>query len=200
MATVPWFDPVKQRKTLEVFPGKTVVGWWKTAFDLAIDDFNSQKLGVRLIKGPNVQPPNPNNVSGADVWFEVGTQATFAAVNSGPVTLVVPTSTGARGKTQPIGGANIIVKNFIVVMTVDKKPGIPFGPRYHECLLFHEFIHACGIDGNEHTMDDIFSTILNPHSQNQNPLDDCAESITGRKMPPIFVGGKVRNLIKSNFP
>jgi hypothetical protein len=199
MPAIPWFEPVKKRKTLEVFAGQSVSGSWKTAFDLAVNEFNNLSLGVRLVTGPNVQKPGAKNVSGADVWVEVGTQFTFESVGSGPLTVAVPTTTGAKGRTQPIGGANAIVKSFIVVMTVDNAPGQPYGPRYHACTLFHEFIHACGLDGNEHTLDDIFSSVLTPKSPGPTAQNDFAESITGRQMPPVFVGGKVRNLIQSNW-
>jgi hypothetical protein len=90
-----WFSPVRSRKTLEVFAGKSVSGSWMTVFNAAVAEFNGMNLGVRLVTGPNVKQPDPNNTSGADVWVEVGTQKKFKVLGGEPE-VTVPPSSGER--------------------------------------------------------------------------------------------------------
>jgi hypothetical protein len=198
-----WYSPVRARKTLEVFAGQSVSGSWASVFNAAVTEFNNMNLGVQLVTGPNVKQPDPNNTSGADVWVEVGTKKKFKVLGGEPEVTVPPL---VGGKTDPLGPGpkGPIVKVLILVKTLTISStsghGRPLGDGVHKCTLLHEFIHACGLSNDEHTFDDIFCSVLTPKSPSQNPQNDIVESITGRRMPPVFVGPQTQTRIQSNWP
>jgi hypothetical protein len=198
---VTWVEYIKSRKTLEVFAGNSVTGTWMNVFNEVIQRFNGLALGVTLIVGTNVKQPDPSNLNGADVWLEVS-KPVFSfdvvsrdfKVNGKVVTAIC--KKGVGGNTQSVqrdvmGSPGPVLKMCILMKTLKTKSGGVvriLGNNALKCYLFHELLHACGLQNSDHTFDDVFSANLTPQPMS-NPQYDHVESITSRKLPPIFLNG-----------
>ena len=103
---------------------------------------------------------------------------------------------GVGGNTQSVqrdvmGSPGPVLKMCILMKTLKtRSSGVVrlLGPGALKCYLFHELLHACGLQNSDHTFDDVFSANLTPQPMS-NPQYDHVESITSRKLPPIFLNG-----------
>jgi hypothetical protein len=194
----PWIDSVKKAGKLTVF--NSIGGKWSSLFQTSFDEFN------KLLKG-----------SGLSLTFEKAADAKTANVvvqtSDGPATFEFEGNSyskefsgkGLHGYTGQIYRPDDpkIEKAFVFLPNTPQmntpKGQRPTGINVMKCILIHEFIHACGLENNDHSKDDIFNGF--PQTNYGNKPDDDKIGITkdGNYVwfPPIFLSSSTVGKIKA---
>lgn len=211
---IPWADWVKKTGKLTIFLDESLgkQGWLK-AFQEAIKEFNDfstqdWKLGVTFETTDN--QIRANVVAQAKVGdFEFGYKDAYYELPKkqmqfdgdsvhGLCSLLHADEKNRATKTVE----KRLVKAFIFVPA---KPHIKgsksrlVGEPVRLVVAFHEMIHACGLDDDHHTTDDIFCW---PRAkfENKNPADDRVEAYTGQNREKIIAGKSVPERIMVTMP
>jgi hypothetical protein len=186
-----WIEEVRQRGQLSIFPVLNDV--WNDAFRRAFILFNlfavARNLGVILT--PGTAPPNPNG-RGADVQITTFPGTDFSEGHT----------QFSRRSGDPIdrmAAAFISVPATPIARTEGQQPrGIGQEPKV--LMVFHELIHACGLNDSDHTPDDapdLFSTGWTADI-GKRPEDDGLH-IGQTKAPPFVLNPRTVQLIQKNW-
>lgn len=173
----PWKNSVKKRKQLTVFPTKQVTkGPWYKVFQDALNDFNRlsslHKLGVTLTE--TATPPDSEDADspkGANVQFDIAPGKKYGFRAHGRDFEFAITGLDG-GHTRPIqftpNGRMLQAFIFLPasIQADDSPPPVrEAGDKFKVALVVHEFIHACGLHGAEHSPGgadaDVFFSPLN---------------------------------------
>ena len=192
----PWVDTVKRKGELSVYRDGKIAGMWSTVFHQCIADFNrlssQHKLGVVLKESKH---PPVDGGGGADV--KVSTANGPIALNYDgkdyPDSLIGFRMHGLTRTVTRTTAVTVVEKAFIFLPQQPKQsvPGglRPVGTNIMKVILFHEFIHACGLE--DHTPGDVFQDYPN--------VEGDYVKAGNVKMPPIFISGATISRIQDNW-
>ena len=192
----PWVDTVKRKGELSVYRDGKIAGMWSTVFHQCIADFNrlssQHKLGV--VPKESKHPPVDGG-GGADV--QVSTANGPIALNYDgkdyPDSLIGFRMHGLTRTVTRTTAVTVVEKAFIFLPQQPKQslPGglRPVGTNIMKVILFHEFIHACGLE--DHTPGDVFQDYPN--------VEGDYVKAGNVKMPPIFISGATISRIQDNW-
>lgn len=192
----PWVDTVKRKGELSVYRDGKIAGMWSTVFHQCIADFNrlssQHKLGVVLKESKH---PPVDGGGGADV--KVSTANGPIALNYDgkdyPDSLIGFRMHGVTRTVTRTTAVTVVEKAFIF-LPQEPKQSLPGGLRrvganIMKVILFHEFIHACGLE--DHTPGDVFQDYPN--------VEGDYVKAGNVKMPPIFISGATISRIQDNW-
>jgi hypothetical protein len=192
----PWVDSVKKKGELSVYGDGKIAGMWSTVFHQCIAEFNrlskQHQLGV-VLKESKHAPVDGGG--GADV--KVSTANGPIALNYDgkdyPDSLIGFRMHGVTRTVTRTTAVTVVEKAFIFLPQGPKQsvPGglRPVGTNIMKVILFHEFIHACGLE--DHTPGDVFQDYPN--------VEGDYVKAGNVKMPPIFISGATISRIQDNW-
>jgi hypothetical protein len=232
MAT-PWEDSVKNRnpKQLTVFATTNVKGPWRRAFNDSLVEFNrlSQRnnLGITIAAPQNATAPDPSNEDGADIQFDLGNGTIAFKAFDQDFSTDDFSGTGLHGLTQLVSRqfGNQAKRARRAFIFVPENPLIeaalrvgpddfkhiqrPVGNGIRVFIAVHEFIHACGLGGEDHTVLGPGADILIAQPQPSagafgKPEDDklllhLAHPKPNVFSPPIFLKAPTADKIRDNW-
>lgn len=178
MAAMPWMQSVRNTGQLTVHNG-VARGKWSGVFKPAITTFNSiVKAGVKLVE------TNDENAANIVTQLSDGkSQFTY----DGNIATAQFNATMAAGITLIFSRDGAVEKAAVFLPREPKE-------SHANVLLFiavHEFIHACGLDDDEHAGDGVFMT--SPNIQGGKLWAQKGS----KKMPPLFLAPKTVTKLQS---
>jgi len=190
-----WVNSVRQTHKLTIFAAPNAAAL-APILGTAVARFNalSQSLALNVTYEMSSSPPDPDNLSGANVQFAVANGAyTFKGFGAeGGGFLKADAREGVTEFVTAGDGAKL-AKAFIFV---------PAHIRVHDfmkiCMTVHEMIHATGLDNDEHSSyadSDVFCEGLTPSGAGVQ----CGV-FANRIMPPIWMTNRTAEKIKSAWP
>ena len=185
----PWINSVKQTHRLNYYL-QGIAGQWQSAVQTAVREFNTisarRNLGVTFAPSQNA----PTDSGGADVGIRTANGGTSASYRGSQYTTSLP-GDALTGFTMRL--YNPIEKAFIFL------PSNPMigqrsrarratGLGVKKVIVFHELIHSCGLDNNDHTPTDVFNGYLDALVGGAAAQDRLQFLAGGqyRTMPPII--------------
>jgi hypothetical protein len=211
---IPWADWVKKTSKLTIALDESLgkQGWAK-AFKDAIAKFNelstqTWKLGVTF--EITDKPITANVVAQAKAGdFDFEYKDAYYEL---PKTAMKFDGNSVHGLTEMLYGdvknrvtkadEKRIVKAFTFVPA---KPHIKdgksrlVGEPVKLVIAFHEMIHACGLNNDHHTVDDVFCWPRAKFDTN-NPADDRVEAYTGQRKDQIIAGKTISVPVMISLP
>jgi hypothetical protein len=193
-----WNNTIKQSGKLNVYLG-SLAGKWAHVFREVLHEFNvlssAHKLGVKVVESKRP----PEDESGA----EVGVQA---------VASTIKVAWGGESKSEDFDGNRLhgrtllfsreqqLERAFIFV------PGTPqvslpggfraAGPGIMKVIGVHELFHACGLENDDHTRDDLFQGTPRVNAGDTAAGDKILIGVGPKSMPPLYLSGATAKSIK----
>jgi hypothetical protein len=206
---IPWLDEVKRTSKLTIALDESIgqQGWAK-AFRDGIAKFNELRLGVTY-EQTNDQA-NANVVAQAKIAdFEFGysdgrwtLETKLHKFDGNSVHGLCSMLTGQVRNRTSRSFETRVVKAFIFVPAKPRTNGGSsrmVGEPVRLVVAVHEMVHACGLDDDHHTVDDIFCW-PRPRYHPQNPDEDRVEAYTGQRKDVVIAGRTISQPVMVSMP
>ena len=180
-----WKKEIRDKKQLRVYDKGSA---WSGEVNTAIASFNKLPFGVTLVKAAAEKK--------ADIVVILAAGAAVYKFSG------VVVKTGASFKSDKLHGLTV---KFSDEKTKEHLFAVIFLPgkaktatkKQKEMVIVHEFIHACGMDNDEHDTVGIFCGVM---AREDGGLIEYFKMKGAKPMPPIRVGSKTHSAMGKLWP
>jgi hypothetical protein len=195
---IPWMDTVKETGKLTVYTGG-LAGPWGHIFKEALHAFNvlssAHKLGVAITESTRA----PESEGGANVSVQTA-DATIQATFGDQTRSKDFGGDRLHGATLLFSREGFLEKAFIFLPTTPKvslpRTTRPVGAGVLKLIAVHELFHACGLENEEHTQDDLFQGNPRVNAGDRAAGDKVLIGVGPKEMPPLYLGGSTAKNVK----
>jgi hypothetical protein len=207
---IPWLDEVKRTSKLTIALDESIgqQGWTK-AFRDGIAKFNEFRLGVTYEQTDNQAKANvvaQAKLGDFDFGYDDGRWVLPVTPHKFEGNSVHGLCSVLKGKVRNHTSRTEeerLVKAFIFVPA---KPRIDggrtrlVGEPVKLVVAVHEMIHACGLEDDDHTVDDVFCWPKAKYDPQNNPDNDRVEAYTGRREDVVIAGRTISKPVMVSMP
>jgi len=207
---IPWLDEVKRTGKLTIALDESIgqQGWTK-AFRDGIAKFNELRVGVTYEQTDN--QAKANVIAQAKVGdFEFGYDDGHWVMAKKPYKFEGNSVHGLcsvlKGEVRNRASRTYETRIVRAFIFVPAKPRIDggrsrlVGDPVRLVVAVHEMIHACGLDDDYHTANDVFAWPRAKYDPQNNPDNDRVEVATGQRQDVVIAGQKMNQPVIVSMP